>query len=302
MERIHHFEPEKMSVSEALERMRRMGFGARRLALGCDVIEEMIRDEKCLVFMGLAGAMVPAGMKRVILKFIQNGWVDVLVTTGANLTHDLVEAFGGSHYLGSDAANDSHLREEEINRIFDVFMPNEVYLKLEENLQPIFSELSGKRYSVKEFLAELGKRAPEGSILRACVDNNVDLYCPGIADSGIGLQMWLFLQENDIIVDTFSDLKDIIKRAWDAERTGAIIIGGGVPKNFVLQTLQATDKEHTYAVQITTDRAESGGLSGAHLREGISWGKIGKDAKYVDVICDATIALPLITSALMERL
>ncbi|MEX2721277.1 MAG: deoxyhypusine synthase [Candidatus Wukongarchaeota archaeon] len=301
---VKHFSPSKMSVSQLVSQFRDMGFNARKLALAVDVCEEMIRDKDCVVFLGLAGAMVPAGLRRTVVEMIRNKWVDVLVTTGANLTHDLIEAFGGCHYQGSPLVDDAVLKEQGINRIYDIFLPNKFFGILEEKFQPILKELSGKKYPVKEFLKEVGGRIEDkDSIIRSCFEINVDLYCPAISDSGVGLQLWFFLQKNDdITVDTFSDLKDIINMVWEAERTGTLLIGGGVPKNFILQAAQATSKEHEYAVQITLDREETGGLSGAKLKEGISWGKIDQKAKYVDLICDATIALPIIVSALKERI
>ena len=134
----------------------------------------------------------------------------------------------------------------------------------------------------------------EESILRICYEKNIPIFCPGIADSGIGLMVWGRLMEGrKISVDVFDDMKEIIDLAWSSEKNGVIYVGGGVPKNFIQQSLQFS-KGATYGIQITTDRAESGGSSGAPLSEGISWGKMKKSGKFVDVFCDATIALPLL--------
>jgi len=299
---VRHFKAGKLTVNQAMEQFSGMGFGARKLSMATDVWERMIRDKECFKMMSVSGAMVPGGMKECLIDIVRSGWVDVLVTTGANLTHDLAEACGTPHILGTEKADDAKLREQGINRIYDVYMPNKAYEGIEDFLQPILKELSGRRYSIKQLLLEIGRRIKSDSLIRACYENKVDLYCPALADSGIGLQLWYFLYNNDINVDAFLDLKDIVSRAWDAKRTGAAIIGGGVPKNFILQTLQATDKEHTYAFQIMADRPEYGGLSGAPLREGVSWGKIDPKSNTVDLVCDATIAVPLMVSALKERI
>lgn len=299
---LNHFKPGKMTINDAILQFSKMGFNARKLSQATDIWESMIQDKECMRMMSFSGALVPGGLRDCIIEIIENGWVDVVCTTGANLTHDLSEALGVKHIQGTEKASDEQLRKDGLNRIYDIYMPNKAYEEMEDKLQPIFKELSGKRYKIKEFLHELGGRIEERSILKACHDNNVDLYCPAISDSGIGLQMWYFLHENDINVDTFLDLKDIISRCWDAKRTGVAIIGGGVPKNFILQAIQATDKEHSYAFQIMTDRPEYGGLSGAPLREGVSWGKIHDGPSTVDVVSDATIALPLMVSALKERI
>lgn len=299
---VRHFKPGKLTVNEAIEQFSGMGFGARKLSMATDIWERMIRDKDCFKMMSVSGAMVPGGMKECLIEIVRSGWVDVLVTTGANLTHDLAEACGTPHLLGTEKADDSKLRVEGINRIYDVYMPNNAYEGIEDFLQPILNDLSGKRYSIRQLLLEIGKKTKGDSLIRACYENKVELYCPALADSGIGLQLWYFLHNNDINVDAFLDLKDIVSRAWDAKRTGAAIIGGGVPKNFILQTLQATDKEHTYAFQVMADRPEYGGLSGAPLREGVSWGKIDPKSNTADLVCDATIAVPLMVSALRERI
>lgn len=304
MKPVRHFDSNKKDINDILESFQEMGFGARSLGKAFSISKDMIKDKNCTVFVGASGALVPAGLKRCLIDFTK--WSDVMVTTGANLTHDLIEAFGCSHHI-CEEYDDSKLREKGINRIYDVSMPNKAYEVLEKNLQPILRELSDRKssrpYSIKEFLYEIGKRIEsKDSILRACYENSVDLYCPALQDSGVGLQLWNFLQENDLTVDAFRDMKDIISRAWDSDKAGAIILGGGVPKNFILQSLQATPKDLSYAVQISTDRPEPGGLSGAPLHEGISWGKLGPKARRTNVFSDATIALPLLTSALKQEL
>ena len=305
--RINHIKAmASKDVDSLVKDMGSCGFGARRLAEAVDVMEEMIKDERCTVFLGLAGALVPAGMKKLIMDMLD--WVDVVVTTGANVTHDLIEAFGGEHLVGSESADDRKLHDEGIDRIYDVFMPNEVYGKLEKELWRIFEDLPKKEMSSREFLFELGKRMDgRESWVRKAAEKNVAVFCPAIADSGLGLQIWSWSlskgKSERFTINTIKDLDEIIGIAWNEEKVnGAIILGGGVPKNFILQAMQFIPSSHKYAVQVTMDRAEPGGLSGASLREGISWGKLSKDARYVDVIADVTIVLPFMVSVLKRRI
>jgi deoxyhypusine synthase len=297
MNPIDHFKVESgMKVSELVEKMGNMGFGAKKISEASEIMGKMFEDRECKVFLGVAGAMVPAGMKQIILDMLER--VDVFVTTGANLTHDLMEALGERHYQGDSNVDDKKLNEEGIDRIYNVFMKNSVYEKLEDFFEANFEELK-KCSDIKEFLWKLGELAPGEGILKKCFEKKIPIFCPGIADSGIGLMMWgrVVAGKGDTNIDVFKDMKEIIDFSWTAEKSGVIYVGGGLPKNFIQQSLQFS-KGANYGIQITTDRTEPGGSSGAPLKEGISWGKMEGDAEFVDVFCDATIALPLIYGAL----
>ncbi|MEK6906289.1 MAG: deoxyhypusine synthase [Nanoarchaeota archaeon] len=287
-----------MKVSEIVEAMKGAGFGAGKISKSSLIMKKMFDDKECVVFLGVAGAMVPAGLKYVLLDILDN--VDVFVTTGANLTHDLIESLGEKHYLGDEFLDDKKLNEEGIDRMYNVLMKNEVYEKLEDFFKKNFNELK-KCKNIKEFLWKLGELAPKDGILKKCYEKKIPLFCPGIADSGIGLMMWGRVAEGKekTNIDVFSDMSEIIDISWTAKKTGVVFIGGGLPKNFIQQSLQFS-KGADYGIQITTDRSEPGGSSGASLREGISWGKMKKNADFVDVFCDATIALPLIYASVKE--
>jgi len=276
--------------------------GAGRIARATNILEKAIRD-KCTLFMGFAGAMVPGGMKQVVIDMLRAGWVDVLVSTGANLTHDLVEALGFHHYQGSPDIDDRLLNKKRIDRIYDSFMPDDVYPALEDFTQRVFPTMP-EQMNIREFLWELGKAMPRKlpSILRTCYEHKIPLFCPAISDSGIGLQVWNYIQQHKLEVSAFDDLKEILDIAWTSKKACVLYIGGGVPKNYIQQAMQLSPKAASYGVQITMDRPEPGGSSGAVLREGISWGKMNSNAEFVDVICDATIALPLIVAGLKSRL
>ncbi len=288
-----------MKVSELVREMQKSGvMGAGRIGKSAEILQKMINDKDCKIFVGLAGAMVPGGMKNIIIDMINSGAADVLVATGANLTHDLIEALDFNHYQGTAHCDDKKLCDKKIDRIYDSFMPNAVYEKLETFFAEHFDELA-KETSIKEFLWKLGSLVPSpDSILRVCYEKKIPLFCPAIADSGIGLMMWGNLAKGGKAeIRAFDDLKEMLNIAWEAKKAGVLFIGGGVPKNYVQQAMQFSPKSAEYGIQITMDRPEPGGSSGAELREGISWGKINKSGEFVDVICDATIALPLIWGA-----
>lgn len=285
----------QMRVKELVSEMSGGGFGAGKIAEASRIMKIMFADKECKVFLGIAGAMVPAGMKDIILDLLDE--TDVFVTTGANLTHDLIEALGEKHYILENEKNDAELRKEGIDRIYNVLMKNNVYEKLEDFFEKNWNELS-KCKNIKEFLWKLGELSPNNCILKKCWKKRIPIFCPAIADSGIGLMIWgRIASGKKINMDVFDDMKEIIDIAWISKRSGVIYIGGGVPKNFIQQSLQFS-KGASYGVQITTDRPEPGGSSGAPLKEGISWGKMQENAKFVDVYCDATIALPLIYASL----
>ncbi|MDP3105283.1 MAG: deoxyhypusine synthase [Candidatus Methanoperedens sp.] len=286
-----------MTVKQLVNSLSGAAFGAGRLSEAVDIYREMVSDNECTKFFGLAGAMVPAGMRQVVSDMIRDGDIDILVSTGANLVHDIIESLGLHHYKGTDVADDVELKKCSINRIYDVFLPEEHFAKLEEKLQPIFRELPDK-LSISEFLSHIGSKLDDdNSILKSAYDMDIPVYCPAIQDSIIGLQAWLYRQTNPLNVDVFADMKGLIDRCYEAKRAGVFIVGGGVPKNFILQSMLVTPKSFDYAIQLTTDRPESGGLSGATLDEARSWGKVGESARSVTVYSDATITLPIIVAA-----
>lgn len=288
---------EGMTVKDLVREYQNSGvMGAGRIGRACSIFKKMVDDKECKVFFGLAGAMVPGGMRKIVVEMIKNNCVDVFVSTGANLTHDLVESLGYHHYQGKEDVDDKELNKKQIDRIFDSYMPNEVYEGMEDFFKKNIDKFE-KKMNIKEFLWLIGSLIKdENSILKICYDKKIPIFCPAISDSGIGLMIWGHLANGKKIeIDAMDDLKEIIDIAWTSKKNGVFYIGGGVPKNFIQQSMQFS-KGAEYGIQITMDRPEPGGSSGAELREGISWGKMNEKGEFVDVICDATIALPLIYS------
>ena len=291
-----------MDVDSFISAISGCAFGAGKLADAVDIYHEMLSGGSTSFF-GLAGAMVPAGMRQIVTDLIYDGYIDVLVTTGANMVHEIVESMGLHHYKGCAECDDVELKNDEINRIYDVYLPEPYFVDFEEKLKSILSDIGPETISIREFMTQLGNNIDDrDSILRAAADMNVPVYCPAIQDSMIGLQAWLYKQTNKLNVDAFADMKEIIDICYEAKDPGAVLIGGGVPKNYIFQSMLITHQEFEYAIQLTMDTPETGGLSGATLDEARSWGKISETARSVTVHSDATITLPIMVAAARSRL
>ena len=291
-----------MSVDSLVREFDGCAFGAGRIAEAVDIYCDMQRDDTTKFF-GFAGAMVPAGMRSIVSDLIRDGYIDVLVTTGANMVHDLVESLGLHHYKGTDITDDVELKHEEINRIYDVFLPEHHFTDFEDKMQSIYGDLGSETISIRQLMTHIGKNLDDNnSILKTAADMDVPIYCPAIQDSMIGLQAWLYKEMNTLNVDAFADMSEFMNICYDAKKAGALLIGGGVPKNYIFQSMLVTPNEFDYAIQLTMDTPETGGLSGATLDEARSWGKVGEEARSVTVYADATITLPIIVAAARSRL
>ena len=310
-----------MTVADLLEQYGDAGIGAESVHEAGDVLAEMLDNDDCTVFLSLAGAMVPAGMRRIVSDLIRDGHVDALVTTGANLTHDAIEAIGGKHHHGREGApgkttreHDETLRDEEVDRIYNVYLPQEHFAEFEGHLrEEVFPTLEERgTVTIAELCAELGRAnadvnerenvAEDAGVAAAAYESDVPIYCPAVQDSVLGLQAWMYGQTADFTLDALGDMTPLTDIAFEADDAGCLLVGGGVPKNFTLQTMLVTPRAYDYAVQITMDPEATGGLSGASLEEARSWGKLEKDARNASVHGDATVMLPLLVAAARERI
>jgi deoxyhypusine synthase len=299
-----------MSVGDLATEYGKAGIGAADLGRAVDLYAEMLGRDDVTNFFGLAGAMVPGGMREIVADLIRDGHVDALVTTGATLTHDAIEAVGGHHHHGpatEDRDHDERLREEGVDRIYNVYLPQEHFTLFEDHLRErVFPELDGT-VPISTLTRELGRAnlAANGEapgIAAAAYEADVPVFVPAIQDSVLGIQAWMHAQVSSFTLDALADLTAITDVAFDAERAGATVVGGGVPKNFVLQTMLTVPDAYDYGVQLTTDPSSTGGLSGATLDEARSWGKLERSAKNVTVLGDATITLPVLVAAARERI
>ena len=264
MDTVHQLEIQPgMSIEALVRGWSHCGFGARRLAQAAEIYERML-SEDFTKFFTLSGAMVPAGMRHVVSDLIRGGHVDVLVSTGANLVHDIIESFG-CHSLGCAESDDSSLRAQGVSRIYDVFIRDQDFEAFEELMQSILPE-SSQAISGRQLLNILGSRiADRRSILRSAYDMEVPVFCPALPDSMIGLQAWMFSQTKKLSVDAFADIREIIDICYNCERAGVVIVGGGVPKNFTLQSMLVTPNSFDLAIQLTTDTPEWRPLRGDAL-------------------------------------
>jgi deoxyhypusine synthase len=301
-----------LTVDQLMRQFKNSGsFGAGRLATACDIYEKMVRDKECTIFLALSGAVVPAGMRTLVTDLIRSRLVDVIVSTGASMVHDAIEALGGHHYKGSWLVDDNELYKHHIFRIYDVFVPEEDFVRLDYQLAEMYREVAAERkgesLSSNEFAWELGKRLRDsGSILRAAYEEGVPIFMPAVRDSEFGFIHWLHAsqknQENILQVDAFKDVPIICEICEKSPKNGMIVIGGGVPRNTVQSAALASKKGMDYAVVITMDRPETGGLSGSTLKETVSWGKVKGEADKTMVVGDALMIFPIIVASVVERL
>src|SRR6266446_199539 len=301
------------SVAGILQKMEGAGFQARTLAEAHNLWLEMLEDNST-VLMGLSGALVAAGMRRLISYLIKNHFVDVVVSTGANLFHDLHETLGRYHYQALPGVTDDELQEAQVGRFYDTLASEHEYREADECVGNFAKTVDHSRpYSTREFLHLLGRElseiATEYGILTSAYKARVPIFCPAISDSGIavGIAAARFEKKNNFMFDIVQDVLDMTNITARARLTGVINLGGGTPKSFVQQTevssfiLKNHHQGHKYAIQITTDAPHPGGRSNAvSFDEGLVYGKLARGAHSAYVNCDATIALPILITALSQ--
>jgi len=298
---------EGMGMDELVRRLEAGGgFVAKKVGVAADILERMERDKGCVKFFSFPACIVATGCRGVIRDLVKRKLVDVIITTCGTLDHDLARAWK-KYYHGDFMMDDAKLHRAGINRLGNILVPNESYgLVLEDKMQPILKELwrDGKReLSEKELVWEFGKRVRDkNSILYWAWKNRVPVFVPGIFDGAFGSQLWLFWQDHrDFRLNQFIDQQELADIVFGAKRAGALMIGGGISKHHIIWWAQYRGGLD-YAVYITTAPEWDGSLSGARMREAVSWGKVKEKAKYVTVEGDATVLLPLIAGALIERL
>jgi len=281
------------------------GFSARAVARGVDILERIFTDEAYTVFLSFPACIMATGLRGALTDLVKRGLVDAIVTAGGTLDHDLSRAWGGTYYGGSFQADDVELHKAGIHRLGNIFIPMHEHGPLiEARLQPLLAELQAKRhrYSVRELCQELGSwiESPD-SLLRAAYEAKVPIYSLGVLDSAFGSQLFMFAQTHEFQVDFWKDMSELTDLVFGAERSGALIIGGGISKHTVIWYNQFRDGLDS-AVFLTTALEYDGSLSGARLREAISWGKVKEDADEVTVDGEATVLLPLMLLAAYERI
>ena len=281
------------------------GFEAVNLSDGLDILSDMIQDEKCLKFISFVGAVISTGLRGIVKDMIKNRWFNVAITTCGALDHDIARHF--SHYKeGSFTMDDSELADQNIHRLGNVLVPLESYGPLIEEKMQLFLEKEYqngvKEMSSSDICRMIGKNLGEDSFLYWAFKNNVDVVVPGIMDGAVGSQIWMFTQKhNDFKLNLIEDANLLSGLIFKAEKSGALMIGGGISKHHTLWWNQYREGLD-YAFYITTAQEFDGSLSGALVREAISWGKVTQKARQATLHAEATTILPFIYSALVSKL
>jgi deoxyhypusine synthase len=297
---------EKMSVDDLVVQMEKAwGFTAGKLAVGVRILENMVKDKECVKFLSFTGNLVATGTRGALKELVKRKLMDVVVTTCGTIDHDVARCWK-DYYKGSFVMNDARLRHEGINRLGNVLVPNDSYgVVLEKKMEALLHTLwkeGIRELSSSQFCREIGKRVcNETSILHWAAMNDVPVFVPGITDGAVGYQTWLFSQDHDFRLNLLKDsgmLNDIV---FDAKKSGALLVGGGISKHHTLWWNQFKDGLD-YAVYISTADEWDGSLSGARPREAVSWGKINEKADKTMIEGDASLILPLMVSALLDRL
>lgn len=293
-----------MKVSDLLDEFDRSGvLGAGRVARACNLLADMISDEDMNVFMSLGGPLIPGGMRNIVTRMINEGHVGLIIASGANITHDLVEAFGGSHYR-HEGKDDEELNEEGIGRIADINVGSDDFTIFETEITKIFEKISREKsvISIQELLYEIGLLVEdENSFVASAARNNVPIFAPGLIDSMMGLQLWIFSQDHDFVVDAVADMHYLSDIVFESEKVGAILLGGGLTKHYTLAS-NVIKGGLDSAIQITMDRPEAGSLGGAPLEEAKSWAKAKCGSNLASVVGDVTVIFPLIYAAALDKI
>jgi len=303
------------SVASLVEAFRRTSIQSRNIGRAAEVYENMLLDsERPTVIAGLSGPLIAAGLRKVIRDLVDRGLIDVIVATGAIFYQDLYQARGFRHYIGSPFADDTVLRDLAIDRIYDTYVDEMKFEETDRYVAEVCSSLEPGIYSSREVLSALASDLSDSeSIMRTAYRRGVPMFSPALNDSsiGIGLTLLHFSQkgkESGFVLDSIKDNFEIVQIILQSRATGVVYIGGGTPKNWIndaeVMAGYAFNREikgHKYAVQLTTDSPQWGGLSGSTLEEARSWGKIQKKATTATAYVEASVSFPLLASYVIQK-
>jgi len=307
---VEHIDIKSFNAGSIIRAMRKMSFSARDLAVAAEIYDRMLSDSDCAIILSLAGSTSAAGCMQLYADLVQNNMVDAIVATGASIVDmDFFEALGFKHYQGSSHVNDKTLRSLYIDRIYDTFIDEEELQTCDRAIGQIADALPPRPHSSREFIREMGRYLQDnarkrGSLVQTAYENDVPIFCPAFSDSsaGFGLVMHQYQRPaNHLSIDSVKDFRELTEIKIKSPTTGLVIIGGGVPKNFIQDTVICAEilgKEapmHKYAIQITVADARDGACSSSTLKEASSWGKVDTAFEQM-VFAEATSVLPLLAS------
>jgi deoxyhypusine synthase len=307
--KIKHIDIKKFNSIPLIDSFDDMAFQSRNLARACKIYDTMLNDKDCTIILCVAGSLVSAGLKKIIVDLIENNMIDIIVSSGAIIVdQDFFEGLGYNHYRGSIYADDNKLRDLSIDRIYDTYIDEEDLRICDMTIKNIADSMKPSAYSSREFIYEMGKYLDKKgknkeSVVLAAYKKEVPIFCPAFSDSsaGFGLVTHQTEKKDYITIDSVKDFKELTELKVKSKETGIVMIGGGVPKNFVQDTVVAADilgensPMHKYAIQLTVADERDGALSGSTLKEASSWGKVDQGFEQM-VFSEATVTFPLLAS------
>ncbi len=312
---IEHIDITKFDAREIIESMSKMSFTSRDTANASKIFNEMIEDKSCSIFLTLAGSTSAGGCMKLYSDLVKYNMVDAIVSTGASIVDmDFFEALGFKHYQGSQFEDDTKLRENYVDRIYDTYIDEEELQACDQKICDIANSLQPKSYTSREFIYEMGKYLKKNSkkkdsLIETAYDNGVPIFCPAFTDSSAGFGLVMHQEQNPkkhITIDSIREFRELTEIKLKSKQSGLLMVGGGVPKNFIQDTVVCAEllgkkvDMHKYAVQITVADARDGACSSSTLKEASSWGKVDVSKEQM-VFAEATSVLPLIASDAFHR-
>jgi len=312
---IEHIDIKSFDARKIIDGMSKMSFTSRDTARAASIYNEMLADKDCSIFLTLAGSTSAGGCMDLYSDLVKNNMVDAVVATGASIIDmDFFEALGFKHYQGSQFQDDTVLRKNYIDRIYDTYIDEEELQACDKAICKIANTLEPRSYTSREFIKELGKYLKtngkkKGSLIETAYDNDVPIFCPAFTDSSAGFGLVMHQEQNPkkhMTMDSIREFRELTEIKLQSKQSGLLMIGGGVPKNFVQDTVVCAEllgkkvDMHKYAIQITVADTRDGACSSSTLKEASSWGKVDVTKEQM-VFAEATSVLPLIASDAYHR-
>ena len=312
---VEHIDITTFDARKIISSMEKMSFVSRETANAANIYNEMLKDKECTIFLTLAGSTSAAGCMNIYKDLVKYNMVDAIVATGASIIDmDFFEALGFKHYQGSQFEDDTKLRKNYIDRIYDTYIDEDELQACDQKICDIANSLEPKTYTSREFIYEMGKylkksSKKKGSLIETAYDNNVPIFCPAFTDSSAGFGLVMHQEQNPkkhLTIDSIREFRELTEIKLRSKQSGLLMIGGGVPKNFIQDTVVCAEllgkkvDMHKYAIQITVADTRDGACSSSTLKEASSWGKVDVSKEQM-VFAEATSVLPLIASDAFHR-
>ena len=312
---VEHIDIKSFDARKIIDGMGKMSFTSRDTARAAGIYNEMLADKDCSIFLTLAGSTSAGGCMDLYTDLVKNNMIDAIVATGASIIDmDFFEALGFRHYQGSPFQDDTELRNNYIDRIYDTYIDEEELQACDKAICDIANTLEPRSYTSREFIKELGKYLKtngkkKGSLIETAYDNNVPIFCPAFTDSSAGFGLVMHQEQNPdkhITIDSIREFRELTEIKLQSKQSGLLMVGGGVPKNFIQDTVVCAEllgkkvDMHKYAIQITVADTRDGACSSSTLKEASSWGKVDITKEQM-VFAEATSVLPLIASDAYHR-